>query len=212
VLEGELRGTPVLLGCTDSGRLQAARGVEAILGAFPIRLLASVGVAGGLAPSLDRGSLVLARRVLDGLEPGPAPDPSWLQRALRVGGAAAGTALCSPHVLSTAAAKAAAWAELDTVEPAVVDLESAAIAVAAARHRMPFLVVRSVCDPAHEDLPLDFDRCRDRSGAIRRTRVVRAALRRPRTLGALWDLRRRVARCARDLADWTERLVEGDGP
>jgi hypothetical protein len=72
---------------------------------------------------------------------------------------------------------------------------------------VPFVVVRAVGDTASETLPLDFNRCRDASGRIRRSRVVGRSLLRPGVLPSLWRLRRRVALCAENLARVVPQLL-----
>ena len=73
-------------------------------------------------------------------------------------------------------------------------------------------LLRAVCDTASEDLPFDFNQCVnqcvDQAGRISRLKVARKALLRPSAMGELWDLRRRVAACSRQLADFTVRLLD----
>jgi hypothetical protein len=113
------------------------------------------------------------------------------------------------RILCTPAEKAEARAGLPPHEPAAVDLESAAYARAAARRSIPYLVVRAVCDTADEGLPLDLNRCRNSAGGVRRLAVVGSALLHPASVRGLWTLRRRLGRCAHELARLTVNLIDG---
>lgn len=212
VFLGRLGRAPVVLAQTGEGRRHAERGSTALLERFSAEALFVVGVAGGLSPSLSPGSLLVARRIREGSKRMPRPDRVWTDRALRRGGAAAGTVVSTDRILYTPASKAHAWVSLNEDGPATVDLESAAFAGVAARHGVPFLVVRAVCDPAEEELPFDFNRCRDGSGRIRRMRVVTRALANPIAARRLWDLRRRVASCSDRLAEFVDDLLNSELP
>ena len=91
-----------------------------------------------------------------------------------------------------------------------MDLESAACAEAAAARGIPYLVLRSVCDPAEEDLPFDLNHCRDRAGGVRRVRVMSRALLHPSYVGGLWVLRQRVARGSHRIAGLVQALLNGE--
>ena len=191
VILGSLAGEEVALMATGDGPAAAAAGLETLLTAVrPSRLLA-IGVGGGLTPGLAEGTLVAARRVVagDGSAPPRQPDGAWLERALACG-CVAGIAVSADRILADPRARhallgqaldpagvAAAATPATTATPAppiaTVDLESAAYAGLAAAWSLPFLVVRAVLDPVEEELPLDFEACRDRGGRVRNARVVR---------------------------------------
>jgi hopanoid-associated phosphorylase len=111
--------------------------------------LVSFGIAGGLAPGLASGTLVLADRVIDGPQAYPC-DGAWLARAAaaldRAGIAAinAPVAACAEIVVTVAAKTALHQA----AEAAAVDMESGPVATAARRAGLPFLVLRAIADPA----------------------------------------------------------------
>jgi adenosylhomocysteine nucleosidase len=62
---------------------------------------------------------------------------------------------------------------------AAVEMECAAVEVKALEWGVPFHCVKAVSDLASEDLPLDFNKYRDREGRFSRTRIACAALGRP---------------------------------
>jgi len=85
---------------------------------------------------------------------------------------------------------------------AAVDMESAAIARKAAQWGVPFYAIRAVSDTAAEDMPLDFNKYRDRDGRFSRFRIALAALARPVTrVPALLRLDRNCQVAAESLGD-----------
>ncbi len=185
-LEAEARvargwGVPVVVG--GGGAAGAARAVEVLAGR--VSGLISFGLAGGLAPGLRAGDLVVPRLVLDG-------DEAWetdLALNEKLGGGTGHVLLGGGAVLATVAAKRVAHRTADAV-----DLESAAVARAAARHGLPFAVLRAVCDTADRALPRAALVALDGAGRIGALRVMAAVLRRPWEIPALLGLARDAGR------------------
>jgi hopanoid-associated phosphorylase len=138
----------------SGGRSSRAVSVTDALIAGGCTGLVSFGIAGGLAPDAPTGTLVLANRVVDGAH-GYACDSAWVGRVAgalgRAGLAVSGGAVAaSPVVATTPGAKA----KLRGASGAVaVDMESGAVAAAAMRAGLPFLVLRAIADPAERALP-----------------------------------------------------------
>jgi len=204
---GRLAGAPVVLVATGDARQWAARGLIALLDAFPVDRLVVLGTAGGLSPRLAPGALIVARRVREGAIDAPAPDPAWQERALASGRAVAGTVVTSEFILPYPEMKEALWRTLPGGGPAAVDLETAIYARLAARCGVPYIAVWAVLDPAEEELPMDFNLCRRRDGRVSRSRVVGRAVLSPGRLGELVQLRRRVRLCSERLAELAEELL-----
>ena len=189
------------------GTLVAARRVVAGDGAAVPREPDAAWLAAALAGGAIAGTAIAADRILAD----PAARQAMLGKALATGAtrATAGTA----GTVATAAAPAPAGTPASAIPAtiATVDLESAAYARVAAAWSLPYLVVRAVLDTADEELPLDFEACRDAGGRVRNARVIWHALARPRSLGKLWRLRARVRDAAARLAALAERLVADTG-
>lgn len=139
--------------CSGIGGVNARRAVTALLD-HGVDAIVSWGCAGGLHPGLTPGTLVLPGRVLDA--GGETIDTDLalhhrLQSALAGAGAiVSGTALSCDSPVMSRRQKRALHSRFGA---AVVDMESAAMGLAAGRHGLPFAVLRVVLDPAGQSLP-----------------------------------------------------------
>jgi len=154
---------------TGVGLERAAAAARTLSAAQGFALFVSTGCAGGLSPDLAAGDLAVATHVIGGA-PGQQFATHAAQRArlcdaarqavLRV---ALGPVLCSPHVLTTVAAKRAAAA----AGPVAVEMEGAPIAAQAAASGIPFVSVRAIIDTADTELPHAGRFTDPRSGALK---------------------------------------------
>ena len=83
-----------------------------------------------------------------------------------------------------------------------VEMEAAAVGERAKRYNIPFYAVRVVTDTCDEGFPLDFNRMRCDDGRFSRTRILAAALRRPRIFPELMKLNKRTKRAAQALGEF----------
>lgn len=141
----------------------------------------SFGLAGGLAPELRAGAVVVPSRVWAGDQAFPV-DPTL---AAILGGADGTSVVGHPVIIVTAEAKRAVWLETGA---AAVDMESGAVARVAARHGIPFAVLRVICDPAEQTLPPAALVALNSAGAIGVMRVMGSLLRHPGQFPALMQL------------------------
>jgi len=147
-LLGNIGSEEVLLGHTGVGPAAAAQNVAALLAWHRPRLLISTGFAGGLDPRLATGDLLIATNF-------SAPDPVAKSRAHLDGDrhACFGTLTSQPRPAETVADKAALAHATGAL---AVDMETASVAHACARARVPLLAVRAISDTALEPLPVPF--------------------------------------------------------
>src|ERR1041384_2693074 len=146
------------------------------------------------------------RNVEDGLPPGP----KLLAAAIQVrpdGAVHFGTAVTAERIVWQSSEKHALAGLLAADQLAFVDMESTAIAAVCARRGVPFLIVRSISDLFDEDLPLDFNQCRDSDGRVRSSKVMRDALLKPGSISGLLELRKRSQLCAERMAEFVRRLL-----
>ena len=150
--------------------------------------LVSAGSAAGLAPACTPGTLVLPRRVIRDTDLPVPVDNEWgsaLDAALaghltiRAGDAAG-----SDSVLGSEQ-KHALFLRTGAV---CADMESVAVATAAARRGLPLLVLRAVSDGPEDDPPPDLANAIDAFGRTDLRRLCGLVLRRPGDAAALWRL------------------------
>jgi adenosylhomocysteine nucleosidase len=178
-------GFPVLIGAGD--REQTAALVEgAVNGA---NCLVSFGIAGGLAPNLRAGDVVISTEVIsDGVR--------WqadAQFRARVADLASGIAarqglvMGAPAILAGEAEKRRAWHETGAI---AVDLESDVVARIASQAGIPFLVARTIADTVYRELPRAALIPLSDAGTPNLARVLCSVIRRPRQIGTLMRLAR----------------------
>jgi hopanoid-associated phosphorylase len=194
---------PVLCtsGLAAEARIARAAGFQVIVGAGDpqrtatlvaaaarqARCLVSFGVAGGLAPQLSPGDVILSTEVIGAARrwrPDPRFDDEMTDLAPRIG-AIAGPVLGACDILATEADKRRAWQQTGAL---AVDLESAIVARAAEAAGIPFLVLRTIADPAQRALPPAALIPLAADGTPALCRVMAEVLRRPRQIAALFGL------------------------
>lgn len=207
--------TPVLCtsGLAAEARIARAAGFQVIVGAGDPRrtaalvevaarrakCLVSFGVAGGLAPHLRPGAVVLSAEVIGDdrrWQPNDAFRREIGELARRLG-AAEGPVLGSREVLATEDDKVRAWRDTGAL---AVDLESAIVARTAEAVGIPFLVLRTIADPAGRKLPPAALIPLSADGTPAFTRVLRDVLRQPRQIAALFGLARETRQALSALA------------
>jgi adenosylhomocysteine nucleosidase len=188
-------GFQVIVGAGDPRRTAALVKIAA----RQAKCLVSFGIAGGLAPHLRPGDVILSGEVIGG-DRRWVSDPRFhrqLTGLARHIGAVEGPVLGAADILATEEDKAQAW--LDTGALAV-DLESAIVAATAEAAGIPFLVLRTIADPATRKLPPAalIPLAVDGTPAV--IRVLGEVLRRPRQIAALFGLARETRQALTALA------------
>ncbi|MEI6557004.1 MAG: nucleoside phosphorylase [Rhodospirillaceae bacterium] len=153
-------GAAVSVVCSGARSEFARARAEALVAAGVTGLL-SFGIAGALVAGLAPGTLLLPRAVVvpgqgGGEGAGRAVSASWHRRVAGLA-AAAGLPLLTDVTLAGsdgAVTGAGAKATLArTSGAAAVDMESHSAAEVAARHGLPFLILRAIADPADRGIP-----------------------------------------------------------
>lgn len=188
-------GFQVIVGAGDPDRtatLVAAAARQA-------KCLVSFGVAGGLAPHLRPGDVILSTEVIDERRrwrPNASFHKEMTDLAPRIG-AIAGSVLGACDIVATEEDKRRAWRDTGAL---AVDLESAIVARTAEAVGIPFLVLRTIADPATRELPPAalIPLAEDGTPAFRR--VLADVLRQPRQIAALFGLARETRQALTALA------------
>lgn len=206
-------GHEILLVESGMGFDNAARAAGKIIGEAAPELLISAGFCGGVAPELRVGDVVVARRMVivseTGLEELPVEHPAaglnLIARQAAAGARVFGGTFAGTAVI-TSKARLAAMLANGYVCP-VAEMESAAIALVASENRIPLLAIRSVSDPADEELGFSLDELCDRNLRIRPARVLLTILRKPRIIPQLIRLAGNSRVAARSLTAALEQLL-----
>jgi adenosylhomocysteine nucleosidase len=146
-------GDGTLVAVSGMGHAAAVGAAGALVDAGATALI-SWGLAGGLDPTLQAGTICLPSVVVSRDGATFATDLHWreiltaaISRRLRV---VSGKLLTSAVAIEDVAAKAAAFAETGAV---AVDMESAGVAEVAALNKLAFVAVRAIVDTAGDTLP-----------------------------------------------------------
>lgn len=206
-LEGKIAGVRVLLAMTGDGATRAERGVSFLLREFPVSFLVGAGAAGALVPSLKAGDIVVADRVVDSNGECPLPDPDWVSRAVALGAIRATiVTVPQPTCSSKEKRETAVRFGISDSTVAVIDMESAAWARAAASRGVPYVIIRAVSDTFEEELPGFLSDCLSSEGSVDRAAVARRLILHPGALPTLLRARGRVRAAATDIGAFLQRL------
>jgi adenosylhomocysteine nucleosidase len=178
-------GFRVVIGAGD--RKRTATLVESALESA--NCLISFGIAGALAPNLRAGDVVISAEVVSDANRWRADE--WFQARVadlaQKTGAFRGPVFGANAILATKTDKRRAWRETRAL---AADLESDVVARVASQAGIPFLVVRTIADTAHRELPPAALIPLLKAGTPNLGRVLSSVLRRPRQIGALIGLAR----------------------
>ncbi len=143
----------------------------------------SIGIAGGLAPSLRSGDCVIGSEIVTMDGGRIVTDRPWRERLLaRLPSAYEGAIAASEGILFTAGAKGALYRATGAL---AVDMESHIAAEFAARHRLPLAALRVIADPSQSALPALAATAIGADGRVRVFAVLAKLLRSPAELPAL---------------------------
>ncbi len=176
-----------LLTYSGVGPEKAAEGARQ-LAAEGARALVSFGVAGGLAPDVAAGSLVLATAVIDGGAT-IATDADWrddLKAHLAVDlPVALGPLVGVDRMVPSAEAKRRLHADTGAL---ACDMESHAVARVARELGLPFMVIRAISDPVWQGVPKWVLKCLTPDGGVNGKALAWALAKRPWALPTLLRL------------------------
>jgi adenosylhomocysteine nucleosidase len=196
---------------TGVGPAKAAAACRDVLREHPLDLVVSAGLAGALVTA-GIGELLVGTEVRMAAELGAAGSAKRpcaagiVSAAVRVAERAglpvkSGPFVTVPRILWKAADKRALAATTGAIG---LDMESAALAEAAAERQVPFAIVRSVSDRVEEELPVDFNLFLKPAGWLRGLAACAAA---PSCLGGFLRLRAQMRTASGRMSLFFERFV-----
>lgn len=187
-----LRGFDVLSAAGGGKPDGATRASQTLVGQGA-QALVSFGLAGGLAPYLQPGDLLIPEHIIDEGDQF-ACDPmllAWL------GGANITRMIAGRDIIATKSEKAKLY---KATNAAAVDLESGAVARVACAHHLPFVVLRAVADPADRTIPDAALHALNVNGQIALPSILLSVLKNPAQIPSLIALGRDAARAKTALA------------
>jgi adenosylhomocysteine nucleosidase len=188
------------------GREHAEAAARRLFDEVPGAVAFSVGVSAGLDPQLRSGDLVVADQVSFHRRSGGAAhtfscDSGLKESAVNVVRRSGkryhlGPIVTADQIVLMAKEKRDLAARSGAL---AVDMESAAIAAAAAARSVPFLAIRAILDPVEEDLRIAFDQFLDHRGEPRLGSLARYLFAHPLALISLVGLGLRTKAACRHL-------------
>lgn len=182
---GKLQQREVVIIETGAGPKYARAAAESVIEYHRPRWVISAGFAGGLAPQLRSGDLLMADHVMSrggqrlslGMKP-PSPLPAGMH---------VGSLLTVDHVLASPKQKSEAFAETGAL---ACDMETYAVAEVCAKMKTHLISVRIITDSASDELPPEVSRLLGQPTLAGKLGAAAAAvLKRPSTASDLWKLR-----------------------
>lgn len=182
---------------TGMGAHNARRGILERLqtgGRPPPAMVLTCGFAGGLVPTLPRGTVV------------HDSDPeAGLETVLAHAGSRSVRFLCLTRVAVTVAEKT----ELRRASGAeAVEMESGVIRQVCHEHRIPSATIRVISDAASDDLPVDFNQMMTSDMRLHFGRLAVSLLRSPTAITGLLRLRRQTVDAAHRLASALDTVCQ----
>jgi adenosylhomocysteine nucleosidase len=185
---------------TGEGRSNAERALRSRLTEGRYKAVICTGFAGALSPQLRIGDLIIDKSRWRGTELPSTATPFKTHF---------GTVITVDEIVG-AVGKRQLAATFNDGEIACVDMESAAVAKVCDEFQMPLLLVRVISDLSDEDLPIDFNACRDKSGRVSNRKVLQAVTRKPQAIPGLLELNRRARLGAANLAEFITEWLTGE--
>jgi adenosylhomocysteine nucleosidase len=179
------KGTGFMAAAGGGTPAGAARAAETLL-AQGAQALVSFGLAGGLAPSLAPGAILIPPSVIDGENVFICNDAL----AEMLGGATKTPMLAGQDIIALASEKARLFQLTNAV---AIDLESGAVARVAKARNIPFAVLRAVADPADRNLPPAALNALNAAGKINLFSILASVLTNPGQIPALIQVGRDAA-------------------
>lgn len=172
------------------GRANAENAVREFLSKNSPGLVLTCGFAGGLNPELKIGDVIFDQ---------PATCNLQLATCAR-----RAKFFCADRIATTVAEKKALREQTGAD---AVEMESAAIHAVCAEQGIACVTVRVISDPAHEDLPLDFNALAKPDKSLDFGKLAWAIARSPGKIGALMALQKKTSFAAKQLAAVLAKVI-----
>ena len=208
ILETTIGSTKVSVLLTGIGREQCEATLnsneDSVFSNGMPNLVISSGLAGALKDSLSPLDLFVPKKVRTlRNDANVDSDPEPYEQAVSLGAKPVENLITMERLVSTGEEKTRI-----AFHGEAVDMESAFVMSHFAAAGVPVVTIRAISDGANEDLPIDFDRCLTRQGAIKPMRLVNQIVRRPGSLPNLVRFGRQSNQAAKRLAEFLDQFAE----
>lgn len=210
--EGDVAGRRVAWCVAGAGAAAAGRATRLLIDGHRPRLILSPGFAGGLDPTLTRGSVAYPRRAITHTG-GPPIELASTGQGTASASDVRGTDHAGLAIVSVDAVVTTAEAKRDLAAAtgaSLVDMETYAVATAARAAGLACASIRVVSDDASQDLPKEIAALVQPQSGMRRLGAALGAIgRRPRAALDMWHLWEHAVVDGRTLAGAVTRFLEG---
>lgn len=192
-LEARIASGPGVVTVCSGGDPKRLRSLLSTADPRGVRAVVSFGLAGGLDPTLHAGDIVVASDVVSGGMSSPTDESLMVAFSVRLAGG--GVTLVPRRVVgwNAVVSDPVEKAALHRAGAHAVDMESHVAAEFASAHRLPFGVVRVICDPAGRAVPPFAQNALGMSGGIRLPAIMGSLVRNPSQVSALMGIGRDFA-------------------
>jgi adenosylhomocysteine nucleosidase len=210
----QLDGREICLIRSGMGSSKAAAAALSLIAALRPDQIISAGFGGAVRKGLETGDIVVAGQVVS-LTDGKFSDAAAIENgpvltSLRACLEGRGLRIEDGCIVTTSSIvrkdEVSRMLPEGLMNP-VLDMETSAVAEAAACHGIPLVAVRAISDPAEEELLFSIEDLCDRELNIRIGRVILTMLRNPRVLRQMLRLARNAKVCGNNLAVVLERVI-----
>lgn len=211
---GTLEDQPIILVRTGIGKKNAVASLAGVMERFPLRMILSIGYAGGLDPDLDVGDLLIAENILGGCSaPSSASwaiDPALVDRVMTLpvgqkAKATRGQLLTVDQVVAHPEEKQKLY---DQSGAMAVDMETSALVQLAQERQIPFLSIRAISDTANQEL-LDVSPFVSPDGEVSALKAGWYVATHPGSLKFLNTILQHASRASNVLNDLVIRWIQG---
>ncbi len=198
-----------MVGCFGPGAISARRAADDLI-AKGAGGLVSFGFAGGIDKTIAPGSIVLASEIRSGRQETLPTNSTWRQAVRSRLGSDVEVIEAPIAAVDKIVTQASDKTRLRYKTGAVaIDMESLAVGQAAADADLPFIVIRAVCDPALQSLPVMALEAVDENGRLRLWKIFFSLVRHPGQLGELRRLALNTRSAANALGTVCRRIAPG---
>ncbi len=201
---GFWKGHPVAIVESGIGLDRARRATHAAIDAFNPQWIISAGFAGGLDPSLSKGSLILAENVQLYGTTQPAIQLGLSMASEPANKIFTGSIVTVPQIIRTVKEKQVVFENTGAL---AAEMETWGVADACRTRHCRMISIRVISDDAKTNLPPEIMTVSGPTGSVRAGALVGAILNRPGSINDLWNLRESALQSSERLSAFVQSVM-----